>query len=204
MDLRQHALATITGPDIDYGLLAIRGTVAEAAPWVALAVVGESEDGDIIVAILGKVCRLIPTSCFQLPRAASVRVVACLDELSLRLWIGRLASSLRGGGGHRHDRPGARRGLHRSVALLDRGAPTWATCRRAGPRCRLLPRRRECEPGARLPPAGAGPAPGSGSSSSLCKRARDPPRRCPGGPASLEQRLGQSLRLFGLRCLGGF
>ena len=104
LDLRQHALATSTGPDFDYGLLAIRSTVAEASPWVALVVVGEGEDGEIIVALPGKAWhrtqarRLIPTSCFQLPRAASVRVVAPedreapLDGLSVRLWIGRLSS----------------------------------------------------------------------------------------------------------------
>ncbi|CAE7929268.1 unnamed protein product [Symbiodinium necroappetens] len=59
------------GPDFDYGLLAIRGTVAEASPWVALVVAGEGEDGEIIVALPGK---------------------APLDNLSVRLWIGRLSS----------------------------------------------------------------------------------------------------------------
>ncbi|CAE7391577.1 ANK3, partial [Symbiodinium necroappetens] len=61
------------GPDFDYGLLAIRSTVAEAAPWIALAVVGESE-------------------------GASTRVVAPedrenpLEALAVRVWIGRLSA----------------------------------------------------------------------------------------------------------------
>ena len=104
LDLRQHALATLSGPDFDYGLLAVRSTVTEASPWVASLVVGEGESGEIIVALPGKAWhrtqsrRLVPTSAFQLPRAASVRVVAPedrgapLEDFTVRLWIGRLSS----------------------------------------------------------------------------------------------------------------
>ena len=104
LDLRQHALATATGPDLNYGLLAVRSTVTENASWVALLVVGEGESREIIVALPGKAWhrtqsrRLVPTSSFQLPRAASVRVVAPedretpLEELTVRLWIGRLSA----------------------------------------------------------------------------------------------------------------
>ncbi|CAE7945064.1 ANK3, partial [Symbiodinium necroappetens] len=104
LDLRRYALATSAGPDFDYGLLAIRSTVAEAAPWIALAVVGESESGEPIVALPGKAWhrtqsrRLVPTSCFQLPRGASTRVVAPedrenpLEALAVRVWIGRLSA----------------------------------------------------------------------------------------------------------------
>ncbi|CAE7648407.1 Cdk10, partial [Symbiodinium necroappetens] len=104
LDLRRYALATPAGPDFDYGLLAIRSTVAEAAPWIALVVVGESESGEPIVALPGKAWhrtqsrRLVPTSCFQLPRGASTRVVAPedrenpLEALAVRVWIGRLSA----------------------------------------------------------------------------------------------------------------
>ncbi|CAE7868529.1 ANK3 [Symbiodinium sp. KB8] len=92
------------GPDLNYGLLAVRSTVTENASWVALLVVGEGESREIIVALPGKAWhrtqsrRLVPTSSFQLPRAASVRVVAPedretpLEELTVRLWIGRLSA----------------------------------------------------------------------------------------------------------------
>ena len=104
VDLRRHALATPTGPDLSYGLLAVRSTVAEASPWVALVVVGESEDGEPIVALPGRAWhrtqtrRLVPTSSFQLPRGSTVRVVVPeergepLDDLSVKIWIGRLSS----------------------------------------------------------------------------------------------------------------
>ena len=103
LDLHQHTVAGSAGPEFDYGLLAVRSSVVETAPWVALVVVGESEDGDLVVAIPGKAWnraqakRLVPTSCFQLPKATSVRVVAPEDrenplaELTVRVWLGRLS-----------------------------------------------------------------------------------------------------------------
>ena len=104
LDLRQHALAGASGPEFEYGLLAARSRVAEDSPWVALVVVGESEDGELIVALPSKAWhrtqsrRQVPTSSFQLPRGAATRVVAPedrenpLDGLSVRVWIGRLSS----------------------------------------------------------------------------------------------------------------
>ena len=65
-DLGRFALARGEGPIFDYGLVAVRPKAVEEAPWVALAVIGEDADSDLVVALPGW---SLASHCFSPPRA---------------------------------------------------------------------------------------------------------------------------------------
>ncbi|CAE7376809.1 sec61a [Symbiodinium necroappetens] len=83
-DLSRFALAREDGPIFDYGLVAVRPKAVEGAPWVALVVIGEDADGELVVALPGGAWhrtataarRRVPTASLKSPRAFSVRLAA--------------------------------------------------------------------------------------------------------------------------------
>ena len=98
-DLGRFALARGEGPIFEYGLMAVRPKAAEEAPWVALAVIGEDADGELVVALPGGAWhrtasrRRVPTASLKSPRAFSVRLAAPEAreqalEATCRVWFG--------------------------------------------------------------------------------------------------------------------
>ena len=111
-DLGRFALARGEGPIFDYGLVAVRPKAVEEAPWVALAVIGEDADSDLVVALPGGAWhrtasrRRVPTASLKSPRAFSVRLAAPEAreqalEATCRVWVAGLRTAwaqLRRGG----------------------------------------------------------------------------------------------------------
>ena len=72
-DLSRFALAREEGPIFDYGLVAVRPKAVEGGPWVALVVIGEDADGELVVALPGGAWhrtatrRRVPTASLKSP-----------------------------------------------------------------------------------------------------------------------------------------
>ncbi|CAE7720841.1 unnamed protein product, partial [Symbiodinium necroappetens] len=103
-DLGCFALAKEEGPIFDYGLVAVRPKAVEGAPWVALAVIGEDADGELVVALPGGAWhrtasrRRVPTASLKSPRAFSVRLAAPEAreqalEATCRVWVAGLRTA---------------------------------------------------------------------------------------------------------------
>ena len=103
-DLGRFALAKGEGPIFDYGLVAVRPKAVEDAPWVALAVIGEDADGELVVALPGGAWhrtasrRSVPTASLKSPRAFSVRLVnpearEQALEATCRVWVAGLRTA---------------------------------------------------------------------------------------------------------------